>query len=83
MLYRSHRGSLEASMKTVCEVESIGDIWKIEKLFTFGIDRKIRIKFYSYDIRIGWDTYIITCDDYGVLGFSNGMIPQTKEANNE
>lgn len=28
-----------------------------------------------YDERIGWHTYIVSLEDYGVLGFTDGPIP--------
>jgi hypothetical protein len=35
----------------------------------------VHIEPYGYDARIGWDTYVITLDGYGVWGFAKGSIP--------
>jgi hypothetical protein len=32
----------------------------------------VHIKPYGRDERTGWDTYIVTLDGYGVLGFTDG-----------
>jgi len=68
MLFREHRGSLEDSMKTVTNVESLKDI---EKICNFKGEYKI--KYYCFDDRINWNTYIVTCDDK-VIGFTNGIV---------
>jgi hypothetical protein len=68
MKFREHRGSLEESMKTIINVESLNDIQKL-----FPDSKKIEIKKYCYDDRINWDTFIVT-DENGVLGFTNGNL---------
>jgi len=76
MLYRPHRGLLEAAMAEVCEVNSLDDIWDKHKLTMLGITKDLKISPYGYDKRIDWDTYIVECVGYGVLGFTNGSIPE-------
>lgn len=34
---------------------------------------------YVFDDRNGWDTYIVTVEGYGVLGYTDGPVPQTEE----
>jgi hypothetical protein len=41
----------------------------------------LTVKEYMIDARIGWDTYIVHLEDFGVLGFTNG--PVSKEVTNE
>jgi len=69
-LYRDHRGSLEASMETVQEMESFADLKNhIEKIYGSG---EITIKLYCYDSRIDWDSHIV-CINGNAVGFTNGQ----------
>ena len=36
--------------------------------------KQIHVKPYGYDDRINWDTHIVTIDEYGVFGFTDGPI---------
>lgn len=75
--FRPHRGGgLRESMELMQEVETIDQILDIVNQnsimsFTKG---DIKIKPYGYDPRIDWDTYIVTIDGYGVVGFTNGEL---------
>lgn len=76
-LFRQHKGSLEASMKTATPVETLEDIANlpnIKKVEENGIILNLKSKFYAYDDRIKWNTYIITSENYGVVGFTNGEV---------
>lgn len=80
MKYRQHRGTLEDSMSTVTEVNNIEDIDKIinESYIDFGKKvEEIEIKFYGYDSRINWETYIVTYrlsgeEQFHVAGMMDG-----------
>ena len=77
ILFRFHRGSLNEAMKTVVEVETLNDILElqeIKEMENFGIKLNLKSEFYYYDERINWNTYIITSDGYGVIGFTNGEL---------
>lgn len=79
VLFRKHRGSLSDSMETVIEIDSFQSIVALttEELSHYGIVPKpesFHIKYYCEDKRIGWHTYLIELDGYGVVGFTNGMI---------
>lgn len=74
MLFRSHRGTIEESMETAIEVETLEDIAKLLNLEQFGIETNLVANHYCMDERIDWDTYIITNRNYGVVGFTNGDI---------
>ncbi len=73
MLFRLHRGSLDNSMKTVKEVETLSDIIKYLKEDGLIDVKSLTCKFYCFDERINWNTYII-CSKGQAVGFSNGMI---------
>ncbi len=87
MKYRDHTGSLEESMKTVQEVESIQDIVhhlnkSLEK-FDWEVEE---IKFVKsmYDTRINWDTYNVTYRitdhiEFWVAGQSDGKFEDWKK----
>jgi len=79
VLFRPHRGSLADAMAEVREINSFQDIIDetTESLSHYGLSPKkegFHIEYYSEDERIGWSTYIVFLDNYGVLGFTNGMI---------
>jgi spore coat polysaccharide biosynthesis protein SpsF (cytidylyltransferase family) len=79
ILFRPHRGSLSEAMYEVREVSSWKELidQETEVLSHWYIDAKpneFHIEYYGEDERIGWSTYIITLDSYGVLGFTNGML---------
>ena len=71
-LFRHHRGSLADSMDTVIEVESIEQLCSIiESVHGSG---KISARYYCFDQRINWQTYIVCHDngyDRGPVGFAN------------
>lgn len=81
-LFREQKGSLEDSMKTVTPVSDRAALLShIRNLLKpFGVkfadeDLKVGYELYSHDERIGWDTYLVTLDGYGVVGYANGLVP--------
>lgn len=75
ILYRPHQGDLEDSMRKVEKFNSLKELLQyIVKQFNnaFAID-DIYIKYYCYDSRIDWDTFLITTKTYGMERFD---IPQ-------
>lgn len=80
--FREHRGGLAESLETTVEVETKADLvaHMRSKLSPFGFhfeDADMTIKPYGadpYDSRIGWNTFIVTIDGYGVAGFTNGAL---------
>lgn len=78
MRFREHRGGLSESMKTIIEVaDQAALLDHIRKLaqpwptFPPVTPKTVHIKPYGWDGRIGWETYIVTLDGYGVLGFTD------------
>lgn len=67
-IFRLHRGSLEESMKTACEVNSFADINAI-----IAPDKVVSVEKYGHDARINWDTYLVRTE-YGVAGMTNGPV---------
>jgi hypothetical protein len=87
VLFRPHRGSLAEAMYEVKEIDSFQEIIDeiTEDLWHYGLYPKpeeFHIEYYSEDERIGWSTYIVTLDNYGVIGFTNGNF-DTKGDDNE
>ena len=75
VLYRPHRGGLSEAMSEVSEVETLEDIFKLSELEQWGyFPEDLKIQYYGIDARIAWITYMIYLDDYGILGFTNGLI---------
>ena len=79
--FRFHRGSLEESMATCVEVmtyqelfDLINDSWDSYTNRIVGIE----LDYYTYDDRIGWETYIViavTVDGLKFpIGFTNGKL---------
>lgn len=80
---REHRGSLSNSMGTVFEVEDFNGLLDAisKSMFPigspFGVKLspgRVHVEHYTYDDRIGWDTYIVSIDGYGVWGFTDGPL---------
>lgn len=84
MRFRQHRGGLSDSLETVVHIDNRAAL--LEHLaallapFYFDkerIDKGLKIEPYGgIDARIGWNTYIVTLERYGVLGFTDGPCPQ-------
>jgi hypothetical protein len=78
-LFREHRGTLEDSMATVVTINNRDELVShiADKLTPFGIDVKpedVQVSPYAKDERIDWDTYIVTLQGYGVVGFTNCLL---------
>ena len=75
--FRFHKGGLDESMATVVEVESLDELKAIiEKDWELPI-HSIRLKYYCYDSRINWDSYIVMITIVNnksefPVGFTNG-----------
>jgi hypothetical protein len=79
VLFRPHRGTLATAMEEVRAFKSRAELIDFlnKDLANYGrkIDEnKFRIEPYCYDERIGWDTYIVDQEGYGVFGFTNGLL---------
>lgn len=74
---REHRGSFDESMATVQPVATMRDlIARISRdLAPFGVKvsaENVHVEPYTFDHRVGWDTYLVTVDGYGVWGMTDG-----------
>jgi hypothetical protein len=75
--FREHKGNLGDSLATTVVLKDWDELvdyiagllepWN----FTVRPERVYAIA-YGRDDRIGWDTYLITLDGYGVMGFTDG-----------
>jgi len=79
VLFRPHRSTLDKAMAEVKAFKSKADLVSFlnEDLAHYRMkvdESKLRIEPYGYDDRIGWDTYIISMDGFGVFGFTNGPL---------
>jgi hypothetical protein len=80
MKFREHRGDFESSMQTVVEVQSLTELTDhINKLLapyvvSFSKDKVKITPYVTLDKRNGWNTYIVTIDGYGVIGFTDGEL---------
>lgn len=73
VLFRENRSLLEDSMKTVVEVNSRAELKRhlYKVILYMDINSILDVKWYTYDDRIGWDTYLVTLDECAI-GFTNG-----------
>lgn len=81
-LYRPQRGNLDDAMQEMKDFQSLDELilYLQEDLFMWFGKQEINkdtlhIKPYCFDERINWDTYIVTLDGWGVVGFTNGLFP--------
>lgn len=82
MRIRRHHGSLDKSMETVQEIEPTLDAVKAYfwdngngMLPKEALDN-ITISYYMFDHRVKWNTYIVKCPDFGVLGMTDGPVDE-------
>jgi hypothetical protein len=82
MKFRPQRGSLDAAMAEAREFADRAELVAhiTERLWPWNFDvttEMVHVKKYGPDIdeRIGWDTYVVTVDGYGVFGFTDGPVP--------
>ena len=78
-LVREHRAGLAESMATARPVRDREHLVAIIReslgMFDLMIDpSQITVEPYTFDSRIGWDTYLISIEGYGVWGMANGPI---------
>lgn len=76
VLFRPHRGTLEASVTLVKEVAALSDLVELAKKqhpFYKGeiSEATISIESRGHDDRIGWDTQRVTLEGYGVIGYTS------------
>jgi hypothetical protein len=78
LLFRPHRGGFDESMALVEEVPTLCELTNIAGKIVNGLvsGGMIRCSHYCFDERNKWNTYIITVDGVGVIGFTNGPIKQ-------
>lgn len=77
MKIRQRRGGLDDAMATVEIIEPTREsvaAWA-ERVYHLPCPVKdLVIKSVGYDLRINWDTYLISLKGYGVLGMSDGPV---------
>ena len=67
ILYRPNRSSLEEAMAEVVEFDSLLSLFEyLEKRFQNSVSvSDLSIKYYCYDDRIDWDTYMVCTNRFG------------------
>ena len=79
MRFREHRGNLYDSLKTTIEIKDKQELYEILRedlnhfYFDFSIDDMQCIP-QGFDRRCGWDTYLITIKNFGVIGMTDGKL---------
>ncbi len=81
VFFRPHKGSLKESIALAVPVKDIDDlitmIAKDLAPYDHGVTINrdtVKIIYYTVDTRIDWNTYIVTLEDYGVMGYINGKL---------
>jgi hypothetical protein len=81
--FREHRGGLDESLATTVRLYTYPALLKHVRglLAPWGVRvDKLKIEsYYGYDDRIGWDTYIVILEGYGVVGFTDGPVEDVPE----
>jgi hypothetical protein len=75
--FREHRAVLADSLATEVELGGREElIAYIRRLLPERVirDEDVEVKAYAYDPRTGWQTYIVTIKDYGVIGFTDTLV---------
>lgn len=77
--FRWHRGSLIDSMNTVVEIADVSELTAlIEREWSISGVPSISIEHYTYDARIGWDTYLVRVlqpdGNWAVAGMTDGPL---------
>jgi hypothetical protein len=76
--FRPHRGSLAAAMEEVKEFQTFEEFYAfLEDEFrpwdSIELTREnLSFSPYAVDTRIGWETFLVYLERYGVVGFTNG-----------
>ena len=75
MKYRSHRGSLKDSMKTVIDLEDFNSlVGHLKETCSVPFrPEDVLVSKYTYDERIDWDTHMVTVSGIPV-GFTDGPV---------
>lgn len=79
--YRPACGSLSKAMAEAKTMHTKGDLLQeaknfYERFLPKGMLtlKKIHVKYYCFDDRIGWHTYIVILEGMGVLGYTNKRV---------
>lgn len=87
MKIREHRGSLDASMATVEEIDPTQEA--VDTLVRTRLDLgrfelpdplPATVVPYGHDARINWDTYLVYVPEHGVFGFTDGPLTPARAA---
>lgn len=79
--FRSHRGGLSEAMAEMQTFQNREELITHIKKELAEVNQNyivskhtVEIKPYTYDERIGWNTYMVTLKEYGVFGFTDGPV---------
>lgn len=77
--FREQRSGFKESMSTVRPCRNMAELKQLcVKLAAPAALENLRLRFYKYDARNNWNTYIVTIKNFGVLGFTDGA-PEEEE----
>ena len=77
MRFREQRGGLNESLTTVVNLNGRADLiaYLTRLLNPVPVSSEdVIVKAYGFDDRIGWDTYVVSVRNYGVVGFIDGAV---------
>lgn len=82
MKFRAQRGGYEESMATVFEfstrAELLEHVQRLYSLPTVYLPQMIVSRYCERDTRNGWVTYLVWLPNIGVVGFTDGPVPEEK-----
>jgi hypothetical protein len=73
MRLRQHRGSLDASLTTVMEIDATMPALVAAIRSTEAPNGAIHVSPYGFDHRCGWETHVVFIEGHGVYGFTDQM----------
>lgn len=77
MKFRQHRGGLAESMETVVELntkEEFGTYMRNLVKDLLDLDEcTLTVTEYTYDARIGWNTFLISVEGHGPIGMTDSI----------
>jgi hypothetical protein len=75
MKFRPQRGSLKESMAEVVEVSTRAELLSVlRKLYAPVPVTRFEIRYYCYDARIDWETYLVTIPENVAVGYTDGPL---------
>ena len=80
VLFRPVRGGLKQAMSEVISISSLEEIrgFYMPDDPIFHIKGKLKVRYYCFDSRINWDTWLVLDGQGRAVGYTNGYLQETE-----